>query len=477
MSTRDYIETFKDGVNIVGKMAAQGVSSISKQIKGDEKEDVIYSKTGLYYQRNLQGRFGDMIPGVQFYESVTRNRLMGGFVKKLVRSTADRSFVAACFAMFLGDDRVAREKLKEALAGDPQFTDGYFLIGCLHLIAGENALAEENFSKCRLLTGGLGERVFKFMPTFRLSFSLTDNIAFVFFPDVLGLNLLLAIAQRKGKKLDQAIQTLEQILSIMPDSQELKFFLASFYYEAGWDDKNIEMLKDLIPENNLQILTVEYLVKAWINKKNLTLAEGILQKATEAAEVEPYVMADIWTLFGQVVKQSGRAAESAAYFGKTKKQFPNYQALEDRLGLLRAGRPLPQPAGQTQGAAPTQTGVIEEAPAPTIARTTPSLPSMLPSESSEAGTGMIRLMSRDGKVNMALPESLEIGREEGDLVMPWDSSASRKHARIYREGAHIWVEDLGSTNGSWINQHRITKRFAFNKGDNLLIGKTEFYLE
>jgi hypothetical protein len=41
------------------------------------------------------------------------------------------------------------------------------------------------------------------------------------------------------------------------------------------------------------------------------------------------------------------------------------------------------------------------------------------------------------------------------VAMPDDSFVSTLHARIYRDGPTVWVEDLGSTNGSFLNGRRL----------------------
>jgi pSer/pThr/pTyr-binding forkhead associated (FHA) protein len=465
------MDSFKDGINLVGKMAARGVTSISKQMKGEEREGLEYPVTGLFYQRHILTRFGDMIPRIQFCEPVCQNRLMGSFVKKLVRTAAEKSFVAAGYAMLFGDIPLAREKLRESIAADPQFVDGYFILGSLQMESGQFEAAEENFSKCRLLPSGLGERLSRLLPTLRLSLCITDNLSFVLMPDVLGLNLLLALSQRNGKNPARAIQTLEQLLSVMPGRQELLFFLALFYFEAGWDEKIVELLKELIPGDNLSVLIVQVLVKAWINRNNLSLAEGILQKAMETAEIEPHLMADLRMLLAHIARQTNRVAESSAYASRVKKQYPDYVDLEWRLGIRRSATVIepPAPRGQKTGAAPSHptvaAGPAPSAPAPSLA------------EGEEGSPGDVRLSSKDGKVSLILPDSLVIGREEGDLQIPWDGSASRVHARLYREKSQVWIEDMGSTNGSWINQHKVSSPRVFNRGDVLLIGQTEFFLE
>jgi len=471
MGKKDYVDTLKTGIDFVGKMAAKGMDTISKTIRRDDSEEEDLRTSGLFYQRHIQPAFGDFIPRMEYFESITRNRLMGSFVKKLIRSAADRSFVNACFAIIFGDLEMALESLSEAIASEPQYTDCYFLQGAIFLTQRKFLKAEEAFSKCRLLPKGLGEKTRKFIPSLRLSLCITDNISFGFFPDMLGLNLLMAISQRNGNKLATGIATLEQVISVMPDNPELKFFLSAFFYEACWDDKIIDLLKDFAPENNIQILTVQFLIQAFVEKKNYSLAEGILQKALEGEDIDPKIYSDLKMLMGNLAKKAGRNAEGSAYIKKVKQAQPDYQDLNERLGISRRSTPISKhdiiPALSPQELLPD---------VPLGSMTVLASPDMLPMELQGVEPGQIILKSRDGNVDMPLPDSLTIGRETGDLVLRWDSSASRTHARIFVDKGQIWVEDIGSSNGTWLNQHRITEKRAFNKGDNLLIGKTEFYL-
>ena len=47
---------------------------------------------------------------------------------------------------------------------------------------------------------------------------------------------------------------------------------------------------------------------------------------------------------------------------------------------------------------------------------------------------------------------------------------SRHHARVLRDSSGVWVEDLRSTNGTFINGHRVTSRRALRDGDQLKFG-------
>lgn len=92
--------------------------------------------------------------------------------------------------------------------------------------------------------------------------------------------------------------------------------------------------------------------------------------------------------------------------------------------------------------------------------------------------GEVILVCEDGEIDdTPIGDSLTIGREEGDISIPWDESVSRVHTRIFLYKGQVWVEDLDSTNGTFINQHRIIGRRVLNRGDRLLVGRTEFYIE
>ena len=64
-----------------------------------------------------------------------------------------------------------------------------------------------------------------------------------------------------------------------------------------------------------------------------------------------------------------------------------------------------------------------------------------------------------------------IGRAlENDIVIA-SKRSSREHARIRREGRRLYVEDLGSTNGTYLNGERLTQPAPLRDGDQLSIGE------
>jgi pSer/pThr/pTyr-binding forkhead associated (FHA) protein len=71
---------------------------------------------------------------------------------------------------------------------------------------------------------------------------------------------------------------------------------------------------------------------------------------------------------------------------------------------------------------------------------------------------------------------ITLGRAPDSTVVIDDDFASSRHARIYpSEGVWI-VEDLGSTNGTWIDRTRITTPTALPPGAALRIGRTTLQL-
>lgn len=68
-----------------------------------------------------------------------------------------------------------------------------------------------------------------------------------------------------------------------------------------------------------------------------------------------------------------------------------------------------------------------------------------------------------------------VGRE-GNLVID-DDFASSHHARFRVTRGRWYVEDLGSTNGTWLNGRRIQAAQWLRKGDKIQIGRTLMTVE
>jgi len=74
-----------------------------------------------------------------------------------------------------------------------------------------------------------------------------------------------------------------------------------------------------------------------------------------------------------------------------------------------------------------------------------------------------------------LDDELTVGRSLGcGVPVPEDIYTSTMHARLFRLHEQLWVEDLGSTNGTFVNSERISQAMRLGKGDYLQIGSTVF---
>jgi FHA domain len=73
-----------------------------------------------------------------------------------------------------------------------------------------------------------------------------------------------------------------------------------------------------------------------------------------------------------------------------------------------------------------------------------------------------------------LTDEITVGRAAGCGVHVEDAYTSNLHARVYRRDGAVWVEDLGSTNGTWVNAEKIDGPTRLGRGDLLQVGGTVF---
>lgn len=86
------------------------------------------------------------------------------------------------------------------------------------------------------------------------------------------------------------------------------------------------------------------------------------------------------------------------------------------------------------------------------------------------------IMTLDGAVVREYPidkDSISIGRKHGNDIQLNDLTVSGRHSLIVTMGEHVYVDDLGSTNGTLLNGARITKTLV-KHGDVIQIGNYQF---
>jgi hypothetical protein len=109
----------------------------------------------------------------------------------------------------------------------------------------------------------------------------------------------------------------------------------------------------------------------------------------------------------------------------------------------------------------------------------PLPPTTLASDSSTA-----RLVnSESGERTTIAANPFTIGRETHNALVSTDDLCSRNHARIEQvrdaAGIHYQLTDIGSSNGTYLNQQRLTPKqpVSLNNGDRIKIGATEWIFE
>lgn len=70
-----------------------------------------------------------------------------------------------------------------------------------------------------------------------------------------------------------------------------------------------------------------------------------------------------------------------------------------------------------------------------------------------------------------------IGRSQGNTIVLTSNFVSAEHALLTRRGTQWWLEDLGSRNGTLLNQHPLTEATVVSNGDIIGIGETRLKLE
>jgi pSer/pThr/pTyr-binding forkhead associated (FHA) protein len=126
-----------------------------------------------------------------------------------------------------------------------------------------------------------------------------------------------------------------------------------------------------------------------------------------------------------------------------------FRAFRSVVVDLRPASPKPQPrapqaARPSGGPPPTKVGVLDE---------------------SGSEVAMVPL---EGQV--------QIGRADACQIKSTDTFVSAFHARLFRKDGAWFVEDLGSTNGTFLNRERLTAPVEVKTGDRVMVGKTTLEL-
>ncbi len=112
----------------------------------------------------------------------------------------------------------------------------------------------------------------------------------------------------------------------------------------------------------------------------------------------------------------------------------------------------------------------------------PQQASALLAQPAERELGRLVVLSspalRKGEVVPIDLHALRVGRSpDNDLAIAADGYASSHHARIEPRRDGVYVEDVGSTNGTFVNGVRLTRERRLAPGDVVRVGETDLRFE
>jgi FHA domain-containing protein len=130
--------------------------------------------------------------------------------------------------------------------------------------------------------------------------------------------------------------------------------------------------------------------------------------------------------------------------------------------LRRSAAPRPSAAGPIAAPGPDATGLYEAPGA----------------NGDEARLIVERAPGHAPGMEYDIGDGAVLGRGDQAEIRLEDPFASSRHARLLRQGGIIVLEDLGSTNGTYLNEELLTGPQPLHRGDRVRIGDSEFtYLD
>jgi FHA domain len=87
---------------------------------------------------------------------------------------------------------------------------------------------------------------------------------------------------------------------------------------------------------------------------------------------------------------------------------------------------------------------------------------------------VVAAMGHDPGASWDLSEGATMGRSDNADIRVDDPFASSAHARIFSRGDYMWIEDMGSTNGTYLNGRTLKAPERLKMADIVRIGDSEY---
>ena len=90
---------------------------------------------------------------------------------------------------------------------------------------------------------------------------------------------------------------------------------------------------------------------------------------------------------------------------------------------------------------------------------------------------VVAAMGHEPGTTFDVGEGATFGRSNGADIQVDDPFASSAHARIFDRGGFMYIEDMGSTNGTYLNGRQLKMAQRLSMGDTIRIGDSEYRYE
>jgi FHA domain len=87
---------------------------------------------------------------------------------------------------------------------------------------------------------------------------------------------------------------------------------------------------------------------------------------------------------------------------------------------------------------------------------------------------VVAAMGHEPGSTFDLGDSATLGRSDASDITVDDPFASSAHARIFPRGQFMYIEDMGSTNGTYLNGRQLKRAEQLKVADTIRIGDTEY---
>jgi pSer/pThr/pTyr-binding forkhead associated (FHA) protein len=104
---------------------------------------------------------------------------------------------------------------------------------------------------------------------------------------------------------------------------------------------------------------------------------------------------------------------------------------------------------------------------------TPAAPAAATRKAGKSPDKVALLLSGQRPRLYDLGDELILGRSDKCHIPLGDTYVSQVHARVFRRNGQFFIEDMGSTNGTYLNSRKVVGPTPVNRGDRVRVGRTE----